>query len=181
MRILGVTASGFLSVPSGAYELISSTILDASTPSVTFSNLDEYSSTYKHLQIRYVGTMDTVNRWWAWRANGDDGTNYRTHQINIEGSMNTIQSSAWALYAHDNNTAEQPITGVIDFIDAYSSTKNMVSRSLSGTASGASRQHLALASGLWLNPSPVTSLTMLLSGSGNFRSGSRFSIYGIKG
>jgi hypothetical protein len=179
MRILGVTASGF--IQTGNYELISTFIVPSNQSSVTFSNLDAYSSTYKHLQIRYVGMMDTVNRWWAWRANGDVGTNYRTHQLNIESSFSTLQSSAWTLYAHDNNTTNEPISGVIDFLDAYSSTKNKVSRSLSGTASGASRQHLALASGLWLNTSPITSLTMLLSDSGNFRTGSRFSIYGIRG
>ena len=43
-------------VDSGAYELISTTILSTTATSVTFSSIP---STYKHLQIRYIARATT--------------------------------------------------------------------------------------------------------------------------
>jgi hypothetical protein len=52
---LGIlSAAGAGGGVAGDYELISSEILGTTAASVTFSSLGDYSSTYKHLQIRAV-------------------------------------------------------------------------------------------------------------------------------
>ena len=78
----------------GDYELIETTILGSAASSVTFSSLDTYASTYKHLQIRAVvrasAAGDRVNG--SWRMNGDTGSNYAAHHLLGTGS--TVVSSA---------------------------------------------------------------------------------------
>jgi hypothetical protein len=49
-----LSAAGAGGGVAGDYELISSEILGTTAASVTFSSLGDYSSTYKHLQIRAV-------------------------------------------------------------------------------------------------------------------------------
>jgi hypothetical protein len=81
MRILGVTASGF---DTGAYELISTTILGSAQSSVVF-DVSSYTSTYKHLQIRVVTRTDrgANEDILGIRFNGDTGSNYITHLLAV--------------------------------------------------------------------------------------------------
>jgi hypothetical protein len=70
-----------------------------------------------------------------------------------------------------------PAAFVCDILDPFETTKNKTIRSLAGYGSGG---NVNLYSGLWINTSALTSITILAS-SGNFASASRFSLYGIKG
>jgi hypothetical protein len=177
------------------YELISTTVLAGTAASVTFSNLGDYSSTYKHLQVRAVvrasAAGDRVNG--SWRMNGDTGNNYAAHHLLGTGS--SVVSSALSSQNRANRAmgdATVPGAGatansfgaiVVDFLDVYSTTKNKTSRTLSGQANG-SNLRLGLFSGVWLNTASVTSITLLTDDSGgdyNWVAGSRFSIYGLKG
>lgn len=183
---LGILASaGGVPPALPTYELIATTVLTGNASSVTFNSLDTYASDYRHLQVRFAGTMDTVNRWWSWQANGNTSSIYRTHQLLGDGgtcySLNTLQNRAWLLYAHDNNSTLASVAGVVDYLDAFSTTKNKVSRGFAGTANGSSQQGVALSSGFFPSTDAISSLTFLLSDSGNFRSGTRFSIYGVRG
>jgi hypothetical protein len=186
---LGILASAG-GIPTGDYELIESTVLTSAQASVTFSNLGDYSSTYKHLQIRatarttsgdnYVGLMVAVN--------GDTGSNYAEHFL--YSNVNSVTSGAATSKVRMNLgwppgtpiNASAYAGAVIDLLDAYSTTKNKTFRALGGFAgtTGGNNSFIALNSGAWFNTSSVTSLTLSLSG-GNLVAGSRFSLYGIKG
>jgi hypothetical protein len=182
---------GFLAGSGGGvasdYELIESVILGSSQSSVTFSSLDTYSSTYKHLQIRFV-SKDTVVQtdaagFWV-KLNADTGNNYAWHRMRGQGSAVSSQgvSSTGRILAgitnHASSAANSFGAGVIDILDAFSTTKNKTLRGISGGI-GSPPTEINLNSGLWLSTSALTSIN--ISGDSSLASGSRFSIYGIKG
>lgn len=166
------------------FELISSSILNATTPSITF-DVSTLSSTYKHLQIRLTArtTRAEINDALFFRLNGDTGSNYARHQLFGNGS--TVSSIAGT---SEGSTGNNAITGssatanifgvgIFDFLDVFSSTKNKTIRSSSGLT--ANFNQVMLASGLWMNTEIVNSIN--IQANGNFLAGSRFSLYGIRG
>jgi hypothetical protein len=68
---------------------------------------------------------------------------------------------------------------VIDILDPYSTTKNTTVRAISGVVGNENR--IRIGSGLWVNTASLTSVTMFSTSGINLVSGSRFSLYGIKG
>jgi hypothetical protein len=166
----------------GDYELIETQILGSSQAAVVFSNLGDYSSTYKHLQIRLVArgdraaVSDTVNL----RINADTGSNYAFHLLGANGS---------SVYSYGEANTNRIPTGditaatfaanafgalVIDILDPYSTTKNKTVRSFGGN-----QGQLSLFSGHRRNTESTTSIS-LIAATNSFVAGSRFSIYGVK-
>jgi hypothetical protein len=186
-------------LPSG-YELISSTILGTATSSVTFSSLGDYSSAYKHLQIRYVARSDRgtyANDSLQLILNADTtGANYKSHILyggGTSGFQSGVGSEADLFTAQGIGdltasvaTAGNFGVGVIDILDAYGS-RNKTSRSLSGfqqsntAVASYAAVRIALISQLWINTSSLTSIALRPAFGTNLVSGSRFSLYGIKG
>jgi hypothetical protein len=172
-----------------AYELISTTVLGTATSSVTFSSLGDYASTYKHLQMRAVVRVSRAtfgDSYGGIRFNGDTGNNYAWHALQGQGSSVTSEpatsQSSMRNFWYNTTTATANAfgAGVMDILDAYSTTKNTTIRTLGGMAvSGDSR--IALHSGVWLDTSSLTSVTMIDQNGGNFQIGSRFSLYGVRG
>jgi hypothetical protein len=172
----------------GTYELIASEILGSATPSVTFSSLATYASTYKHLQIRFVArsSRTTSNESQTiLRINGDTGSNYAQHRLLGTGSSVISQSatsitsmSVGFLTTAQTDASQLYASTVVDILDAYSATKNTTVRSLFGTRG--TNPYVGLASGLYNNTSSITSLTLIEADGQNFVAGSRFSLYGIR-
>jgi len=69
--------------------------------------------------------------------------------------------------------------GIIDILDYTNTSKNTTVRGFAGIT-GTTTPKIELKSGAWLNTSAVSSVTLFRSGL-PFVSGSRFSLYGIKG
>jgi hypothetical protein len=188
MRILGVTASGFF---NGDFELISTTTLGSSAANVTF-DVSGLGSTYKHLQIRIAArsTASEVLSGMRVRLGAgsiDTGTNYSGHQL--YGYNSAVSSSSLSpanlmptgAAAGANATANIFGSSIVDILDAFSTTKNKTIRSLGGVAAGTgTNAYVALESGSWYNTSAITQAQVLLT-VGSYATGSRFSIYGIKG
>jgi hypothetical protein len=166
------------------YELIETVILGSNQASVVFSSLGTYSSTYKHLQLRFTArsaasaSEDTIYA----RFNSDTGANYSAHQLYGTGSSVLSAGYANLTYAFcgtpSGNTATANAfgAGVIDILDPFSTTKNKTTRSLTGQV-GTS---IKLWSGNWRNTASVTTI-LLAAENGNLMTGSRFSLYGIRG
>jgi hypothetical protein len=177
---LGILSAAGAGEATRTYELIETQILASNQGSVIFTGLATYSSTYKHLQVRVVarsanGGTNTINVWS--RLNGDSGANYSWHQI--AGSAGTSgTSTTWfasGVVLENGATANVFPASTIDLLDCYSTSKNKTARSLTGAGST-----VRFLSGSWRNTASVTSWE-LLPNTGNFLSGSRFSIYGLKG
>ena len=181
LGIFSAAGAGGVAV-AGDYELISTTILGTSTASVTFSSLGDYSSTYKHLQIRAVAKYDSAFDNLLMRFNSDTGNNYSHHRLIGNGS--TVSSIATANTSSlfpglaSSTTSGIYSPTVIDILDPYSTTKNTTIRALYGDSENPT---VRLASGAWYNTSAISSILIYSQSSFNFVAGSRFSLYGIKG
>jgi hypothetical protein len=174
-------------VADTSFDLIESVILGTTQSSVVFSSLGTYSSTYKHLQIRMsarsnrVSTEDAV----ILTFNSDSGANYYTHYL--EGRGSSVASGGFGAFNTAIGVATMPSANatanvfggtILDILDVFSSTKNKTTRSLDGFASTV----IDLYSGHWRSTASVTSISLTPSSGGtSFVSGSRFSLYGIKG
>jgi hypothetical protein len=188
---LGILSAAGAGGVAGDYELIQTQILGSNTPSITFSNLGEYSSTYKHLQIRFAGRATTADHGTelAIRFNSISTNSYSWHYLRAGGNGSNVSSSAGsttngmfvgqfsASLAATNNFG----AGVIDILDAYSTTKNKTVRGFSGfTDSGLNR--INLYSGSFQSTNSTTSLIISTQNfTDNIITGSRFSLYGIRG
>jgi hypothetical protein len=187
LSALGIfSAAGAGGVFASDYELISSQILGSTQSSITFSSLSSYSSTYKHLQIRAVArsTVATTNMGYKIRFNGGASTDYSFHRIQGNGSSVSSYGDANPTYFYISNgiigstgTANAFGVTVIDFLDAFSTTKNKTMRNLN-----AAQSQIALDSAGWYDTAAIDSIVMETdTGSPDFIAGSRFSIYGLKG
>jgi hypothetical protein len=76
-------------------------------------------------------------------------------------------------------TASAFAAGIMDILDAFSTTKFKTVRSLSGQVGNDNA--LSLQSGLYRSTNAATSVTVLNWDGANLAANSRFSIYGIKG
>jgi len=188
LGVLAVAGAGGGGALSTDFDLLETTVLTTTTASVTFSNLDNYSA-YKHLQIRAVArgtrTGTGLNSFYV-RFNSDTGTNYAYHRLEGNGSAvaSAASTSADRIQLQDllpqlTSTANAFGAFVLDVLDFSSSSKNTTTRCLHG-GHVTDEKAVHLTSGVWLNTNAVTSIT-LLEQSGNLDTGSRFSLYGIKG
>jgi hypothetical protein len=183
LSALGIFSAAGAGGVQGDYELIETQILGSSQASVVFSSLATYSSTYKHLQIRVAArstrsaTTDGIDL----RINADTGANYSLHLL--QGTGTAVSSYGEAntnlIYCGDipaaSTTANSFGALVIDILDCYSTTKNKTAKALSGYTS-----LIGLYSGHRRNTESTTSLTVQTR-TGSLATGSRFSLYGIRG
>jgi hypothetical protein len=183
--VLSAAGAGGAVVPP-AFELISTTVLGTATSSVSFSSLGDYSSTYKHLQIRYTGrNTSEISRDLGIRFNDITSSSYAGHRL--LGVSTTASSSAntsdTRIFVERGltlaSTANSFAAGVVDVLDPYSATKNTTVRALVGLADG-TQGAVSLASGFLDNTASITSI-QLFATSQNLAVGSRFSLYGIRG
>lgn len=171
----------------GSYDLISSTILGSDTASVTFDTSG--LSAYKHLQIRIAArsvrsaaNFDTLSL----QFNNVTSGAYAWHELSGAGSSVASDASYGADYI---KTGYFPATSsdtnafnvsVIDILDFGSTSKNTTIRSMNGFYGYSSSKWMQLIGGLWNNTAAVTSIK-LYGLSASIKTGSRFSLYGVKG
>jgi len=170
---------------STSFDLLATTVLAASSASVVFNLTAAQQSSYKHLQLRVVARGSNAQQYdtLAIQFNGDSATNYAYHYLNgassAASSGNALtQSSLYAFrIAGSTATTGAYAGGIMDILDAFSTTKAKVIRSFSGEIDTSYNQ-VILASGWWNNTAAISSLTL---STGSILAGSRFSLYGVKG
>jgi hypothetical protein len=177
MRILGVTASSILKV-TGSYESIASSS-PTSGSAVTLSSIP---STYKHLQLRVFALTAANGGLFYLRLNGDSGTNYTRHLLSGDGSSVSAIGGTGQDYIQMSNAFSDNTYGfsmIIDIHDYASTSKYKTVRLSTGQdRNGAGT--MTLRSGLWLDTSAISSLSVTTDFS-TFSSGTTISLYGIKG
>jgi hypothetical protein len=184
---LGILASSGAAPLTSDYELISTSILASDTSAVTF-DVSSFASTYKHLQIRGTArcTNSSTLAGLVTRFNGDSGTNYSTHSLNgVNGSIasgGAASQSNFGFYLPGGTAAGGGswTSFVIDILDPFSTTKNKTARTFSGFQADGSWAIVEFNSASWMNTQSITSI-YLGPNQNQFRLGSRFSIYGLKG
>ena len=192
LGILAVAGAG--AAGGGSYELIESSFISSNTASITFSNLDTYASTYKHLQIKFTGRTNRASEALdriAIRFNNDSSSSYSTHNLYGTGSsvlsffFGASQTSINSVNHFDLFGSTEPNdrfgAGIIDILDFSNTSKNTTVRIMSGIGGGSVGSRIAISSGLFINTAAITSVTILSAFAASFVSGSRFSLYGIRG
>lgn len=170
---------------AGAYEHIQSTILTGSQASVTFSSIP---ATYKHLQIRYTARATSGYQPTLFvRMNGQTGTTYSEHALGGNGSIvfsegySSQTSIRTIAIVGGDDTANIYGAGIVDILDYASTSKNTTIRAFHALPNAAVARQVRLASGLIYNYTPAITSIEFFTSSNDLVSGSRFSLYGIKG
>jgi hypothetical protein len=178
--------------PASDYVLISTTILTSTQGSVSF-DVSTLASTYRHLQLRAVSkTNENVVisglRMRLGSPTIDSGSNYAAQQLFGNNSAvtttgNPNESWMFAGTSAGANAAGSAFhAGIIDIVDAFSSTKFTAIKALYGNPeSTAANSLIGLNSGIWRNTATVQNIQLLCTGGASFVSGSRFSLYGLRG
>jgi hypothetical protein len=172
--------AGVFSEPTAAatnsYESIATFNGAGSSGICTFSSIP---ATYKHLQVRYSILPSAANNYSTLRFNGDTTTaNYRYHYLYGDGST-TGAGSAQNAYSGSYNSTTHTGIGVLDILDYANTSKNKTTRELCGfDANGSGTAYFI--SNLWMNTAAINQITFTLN-SGNFATGSKIALYGIKG
>jgi len=181
---------GFLGAggAAGSYELISSTILGSNTDNITFSSIPQ---TYKHLQIRATPRLATSAGTGAFsldiRLNGNTSSVYSYHDLtgNASSVVSGGASSQNQIRFEASIPANSQSTGIfgaaiIDILDYASTSKYKTLRGLTGYAGSSAR--VGIKSGSYQATTAVTSIVLFdYDYGGGYLTGSRFSLYGIKG
>lgn len=161
------------------------------TGSATTLSFTNIPSTYKHLQIRYIGRMNGANTGFPGyiRFNSDTGSNYYWHFLRGRNSTassgssgGTATSITIAGFPAANSTANIMGAGVIDILDYANTNKNKVIRNLAGTDQNQifDDSYIWLLSGSWNNTNAITSIDIISDGSGReWTSATRFALYGV--
>ena len=165
--------------PYGAYDSLATVTLSSSASSIVFSGIP---SGYKHLQLRMMTKWGTAYTAYSRiQFNGDTNSNYTQHRL--EGYGSTTLSSAG--YTSESsgilgvNSDTQWGSSITDILDYSSNQKYKVLRTLGGYDNNGSGG-LAFSSSLWLNTTPITSITLLPSNGVTFLTNSSFALYGVK-
>ena len=181
---LGFFATAGVSAAAGSFDLLETQVLSSSTASVTFSSLNAtYGSTYKHLQIRLAAKDN--------RGLASSRIYLRINSATTNNIFHNLGGNGTSVYSGVGFTTDRMIfdyatgasgnfgAGVIDILDAFQTTKTKVVRGLGGQIAG-SYNVVALDSGAWFDTTTINTIT--IGGDfGDLLSGSRFSLYGVKG
>lgn len=175
----------------GDYESIATVSVGVGgTSSVTFSSIP---STYKHLQIRALQrdtqTTSQINSLYI-TFNGIGGTSYSWHRMEGFGSGTptsggaTSQGNIWIGPSSTNGYNANIFTAhIIDILDYANTNKYKTVRHLGGfdtNGTGTEPGDVALTSGLFMDTTAISSITISKSGQNQTES-SHFALYGIRG
>jgi hypothetical protein len=173
---------------ASSFESIATYTGNAGSTIVTFSSIP---STYKHLQLRItaIGTAGSGGYPTSlayFKMNSDATTsNYNVHLLRGNGSAASSGGSGNPLgdflYLPGGDSSF-PASAIIDFLDYSNTNKYKTIKSLNGSDRNGSGS-VWLNSMLWMSTSAINNIS--LSGdptyNGNWATGSKFALYGIKG
>jgi hypothetical protein len=180
---------------AGVYELISTTTLTSDTASVSFSSLNTVASAYRHLRVVLTaragtnGTGQSINL----KINGDTSSIYNAQSFyNFVGTtnrtwvyINSTDSVGSFLGGGEGQTSYPYMfhSNIYEFFNFSSTSINKQYQCLNGCAigdsSGTGYSNISFNNGMWASTAAITSITFTLAS--NFKTGSRFSLYGIRG
>jgi hypothetical protein len=177
MGLLGASAP----IAAGSYELISTAFGTGSSGVIEFSSIPQ---DFKHLQVRAVYSQDDTGGIFM-SMNGFGGTNYSQHRlVGHNGSVTSSANTSTSVVTISGPVAVSgtlPTAFVIDILDYSSTSKNTTIRAITGQAHGSSsNSYIQLRSAALLVTNAITTLNFGAGGV-NYRTDTRFSLYGIRG
>lgn len=164
-------------MPTATYDLIASTTLAASTPTVTFGSLPQ---TYRDLILIVSAASTGSGTNAAIRFNSDSGSNYTrvfmgANGVNVVSSGTTTQTG----FQFDNfgfvTTTLGATNHVLQIMD-YSATDKHKTILARANRAGDTLDAIA---GRWANTAAITSVEVVSFSGESYISGSTFNLYGI--
>jgi len=168
------------------YEPIATNTLTSAQSSVTFSSI---SGSYTDLRIIIQARSTAAGNGresFRIRYNSDTGSNYSATFILGNGSTassnrSSSQTYAFAMFQESNSTSTSYGMNTLDIMNyanttTYKTGLTRTSYNLLGNTEDSSAAHVFL----WRSTSAITSIEFSTDASGGFRSGSTFTLYGIK-
>lgn len=168
---------------ANTYTLIASNTLSSAAASVTFSSIPQtYTDLVLRVSTRTDGSAD--NTLLGVRFNNDTNTNYSS--ILLTGNGSTASSSTLGTFANtylgqtvaNTATANTFNNGEL-YVPNYTASQNKPISGIGIAENNSTTAIIRAVAGLWQVTSAITSIT-LISGNGNFMTGSSFFLYGIK-
>ena len=163
-----------------SYESIATITGTGSSGTISFTSIP---STYKHLQVRWMGKSTSTGTYTALTFNGDSGASYARHSIYGNGSSAGVEAYASNSSMSGGFLTASTDTGfgvaVLDILDYTNTSKNKTLRGLTGRDNNGSGI-VALISGAWFSTSAVNRLDIVVN-AGSWSTTSIFALYGIKG
>lgn len=178
--ILGIWASQNYPRITSSYESIASASGTGSSNTISFTSIP---ATFTHLQIRGIAKPTMVDAVIRLGYNGvTDATQYNTHVLYGDGSSAGAfyEGNQHYIYGFSNNVATGDTygVGVIDILDYRNTNKYKVARCLTGYDKNGSGS-VILTSHLYRSTNAITQVDLILN-QGNFTTGTRIALYGIK-
>ena len=153
------------------YFPIATTTLGSTQSSVTFSSIP---ATYTDL-ILVCNVTKTTSANTAFRLNSDTGSNYST--TFIEGNGTTVSSNRLTNTTQGSidysDTTVNPVPSITHFMNYSNTTTNKTTLSRSGS------EYVYAYVNLWRNTAAINTI-LVYAASGNYVTGSIFTLYGIK-
>lgn len=183
--LLGILNSQAAGGAAGAYDHLETVTLTGSASSISFTGLDAYSD-YKHLQIRStVQGANASNPGLQYMyVNNDTGDNYAGSYAGADGSSNrglvyNSQPGLRFYYSRSGNGTGEYAPAVIDIFDFANTDKKLTVRYFTGYFDS-TLKWVVVGGGMWNNQAVSTQLEFYPD-SGNYGSGSSWSLYGTRG
>ena len=164
------------------YEPIASQTLGSDAADITFSSIP---GTYTDLVASVTYANSTQNYAVAVRYNNDTGNNYSNTILYGSGATSSSTRHTSTSYSYisyfgaTSATSTSTPANVQLSIMQYANTSTFKTF-LSAAAGSGSGNGVDRIVGLWRSTSAITSVTFLAAPAGNLKSGSTFSLYGIK-
>jgi hypothetical protein len=183
--ILGIYASSITPSLQNSYESLQTvTVGSGGASSISFTSIP---SGYQHLQVRYIGALNSGSQGHTINFNSDTGSNYAFHSLQGTGSAavasyngTSVTTASIGYVAPNTAPAGSMGAGVIDVLDYLNSNKYKTVRALTGTDQNGSGL-TGIYSGLWMSTSAITSLTLTPQSGSSYIQYSTFALYGVKG
>jgi hypothetical protein len=183
-NIVGLLDAG-IPASTNSYESISTvTVGSGGQSTITFSSIP---STYKHLQIRYMGRWTGTSIGYAsfaFRFNSDTSASYSGHDLYGTGSGTGAgggggRDAGYSTWIPDSATADTFGVGVLDILDYANTNKYKTTRCLGGFSNNsAGSQLVGMQSASWQKTNAISSIELF---GFTFAQHSQFALYGIKG
>lgn len=159
-------------MPSNAWTPLANLTLGTNQATVTFSSI---SQSYRDLVLIINSTHTASGNYSSLRANNDSSSNYHSIIMQGNGSSVASQSGTWGEF--------YPFYGLQEGTNIFQASINIMDYSATDKhktfliRSNATSVATMAQGNRWSNTSAISTLT--ISSSGNFASGSTFTLYGV--
>lgn len=158
-------------MPTPTYTPLANITLSSTASTITFSSI---SQSYRDL-ILVTDATTSQTKGLLIRANNDSGANYSYVYAYTNGSSPLSGSGSGETFYTQASVATQRGVNIIQFMDYSATDKHkviLVRMNIAGN-------QMEMAGERWANTSAITSLTLSMSSTPVFATGSSFALYGI--